>query len=383
MKVKRVEVSPDGLTYYSLPGSSADLSAENNQLDDTTFGQSFKSTESGLTEWSVTSNAKYKGHAGYVAKVKRGDTPVTITNELMTSLGSNTYQITDEAKQVLNWNVMPVFRGNGNVISNSLIQNLDWTFGRVTFSSPVATPVTVTGEYVPLLEFAKATSFNLAQTADTVNTTSYGFNQGYSDFNPTLLGVSAEVSNIQLEGSFFNILKDRQQLVIEINPNGDTKARGIYKMVSTGGSGGLSDVEVESLNFGLSVPEVGSPFGWAYGSDLSMAIQTVITAYITRSNIWVRYLPEGPTQDGKGGQAIVTDASLDGAVDGMNEFSFSFQGVKKLYITSPYLTVYLIDETEDTFTLGFINVVSEDGDSVTPSLELEEDNLDNVVFDAG
>ena len=66
MVAKRVRLSDDaGSNWYTLPGSTAELRNEAGEIPDTVFGQVFASAEVGLIEGMITSNALYKGFAGY------------------------------------------------------------------------------------------------------------------------------------------------------------------------------------------------------------------------------------------------------------------------------------------------------------------------------
>jgi hypothetical protein len=54
----------------------------------------------------------------------------------------------------------------------------------------------------------------------------------------------------------------------------------------------------------------------------------VLEAWQDKTTIYVEYSPDGV--NGKTGQAIVTDASLQNSYEGQNEFSFTFRGTGAL-----------------------------------------------------
>jgi len=81
---KVVQVSDDAeVTWYTLPGGTGEFNDNSNQIEDTIFGQTFQSNESGLLSATANANALYKGFAGYVAKILRPGTPVIADGEAM------------------------------------------------------------------------------------------------------------------------------------------------------------------------------------------------------------------------------------------------------------------------------------------------------------
>jgi hypothetical protein len=59
-QAKTIQISSDGVTYYTLPGNTA-TSAETNQLDDTVYGFDYASTQPGLINWTVSSATRCTG----------------------------------------------------------------------------------------------------------------------------------------------------------------------------------------------------------------------------------------------------------------------------------------------------------------------------------
>jgi hypothetical protein len=98
--------------------------------------------------------------------------------------------------------------------------------------------------------------------------------------------------------------------------------------VNTGQSGDVGDLEEESITFNLSVPDQESvllPFKWliATASTLSAAIKKCIAAWENADEIMVAYLPDGT--NGIEADAIITDLTLSGGLEVMNEFTANFQ----------------------------------------------------------
>lgn len=335
---KEVLVSADGSTWYTLPGGTGEWSDEGDQINDTIFGQTFQSTQPGLITWNANANALYKGFAGYVASIKRSGTPTTLTNEACSLVSGKTYQITNTAKRVLDPDTAVVVKGNAVTISAANILSIDHMFGLVTFipSYTPTTPITISGNYLPMTEVAKANSFTLTQTVETIDETDFATaraNGGYRVFQPGLRTVAVELGGFyDAATEFWTLLESRENVIIEINPDGsgNSIARGIFKMVSRSQSGDVGALEEETRTFNLSVPDnIDTVFRWWHDTDttMSQAIRVLLTAFEGQSLVSIRYLPEGTSdQTGFEGEAVVTDVSLSSGLDAMNEFTANFQG---------------------------------------------------------
>ncbi len=337
----------DGVTYFDLPGSEGSFSSEAEQIDDTILGQTYQSNEVGLTGWSVSSNGIYKGFAGYVAEIFKGGTPTTFTAESMTLVSGLTYQIDDATRRV--WDRTS---GTFDILDNAItvaavdIESVDYLFGRVTFVSGYTptTPITVTGDYLPLAAVGRANTFNLTMTAESIDETDFTTAQGNSGtrvFTPGLRTVSLELGGIfdSTENSKADVLS-RGELIIDINPAGDDSAlaRGFFKLATASQSGAVGALEEETLNFTLTVPQeetnpsVEFPFNWQFtATTLGVAIQQAITSWLGELNTYqVQYLPAGQVGesplDGIEGDYIVNDISLSGGLSNMNVFTMELQG---------------------------------------------------------
>lgn len=338
MAAKELRVSDDdGSTWHILPGNTADINFEGNQLDDTIFGAAYSSSETGLINWSVSGNALYRGFAGYRSKILRSGESTAMTDESLSQVDSSqTYEVGDASRSVWNWNVDLTVDDNGYPVSDSDIEEIDYLFGRVTFVSgyTVSGPVTVTGEYFPTSEYGRANSFSLTQSADTTDTTSFEVaqaNGGFNTFRPTLLTADLELTAFyRTDNEFFADLKARDEFVVEIDldGSGETKARGVYKVGTTSQSGDVGGDEEQTLNLTLAVPEGVTPFSWKYTdtSSIPEGLKIVQTALVDRTEIMVQYLPEGEGNKGYEGDVIVTDASISSGVDAMVEADVTLQG---------------------------------------------------------
>lgn len=338
---KLVQLSDDGGSVFdTLPGSSGELTEEREELSDTIFGQTFNSNEVGLINWSVSANAFYKGFAGYQAKVLQQGATTAFTTESFTVVSGKTFTIDDDTKEIWDRSVTLTFFDNAVPVVAADIESVNYLFGTVTFATgfSVTEPITATGSYFPTIAIAGASSYTLTQTADTKQTTDFvtaQANGGFHTFEPGLRSVSVELSGFyDLTNAFLAALKAGTETIIEINPDGlgenaGSVARGFFKPITHGQSGDVGALEEETVEFRLTVPNIDDlliPFDWQHAgtSTIDTAIKIAITAWLNEDVIDVQYLEDGVA--GVKGQCVVTDISLEGALDGMNTFSIDVQG---------------------------------------------------------
>jgi predicted secreted protein len=345
---KAIEISNDaGTTWDPLPSGNATFESESEAISDTVFDQTFESSEIGLINWKMTADGIFKGYAGYLANVlKQGSSTAIGSAEAMTLVSGKTYSIDDGVKDIWDRASSITFKDNAVLVSAANISSIDYLFGRVTFISSytVTGPVTMaTGSYFPTVVIGSGNAYTLGMTAatkDTTDFTSAQANSGHRTFTAGLRTVTLEIQGIY--NSTENAAADltaRTELICEIDPAGDGQsiARGFFKIVNTGQSGAVGSLEDETINFALTVPidndePPTSVFNWRHTSTtLKDSIQWVLTSWLTELNTYqVRYLPQGtigqtPT-DGHSGAFVVTDISLSGGLSNMNVFAISLQG---------------------------------------------------------
>ena len=340
---KVVQLSDDdGVTWYDLPGNSGEFTLEAGSIDDTIFGQTYQSNEAGLIGWSVNANGLYKGFAGYVATVKQSGTTTAMTSESMTLESGKIYKIDDTAKEIWDRGVaFTVEDGMSDVTAE--VEWFDILFGRLKFqdSYTVLGSISITGNYFPTTALGKANSFDLTQTADTIETSDFATvqaNNGYRTFQPGLRTVSVDLTGFyDVTSGFRAALDARSEVIVEINPDGNNKsiARGFFRPLTEGQSGDVGALEEETTSFGLNVPfgtltaqgaTVLRPFGWFNDATttLAQAIRVALVAFENETEIDVQYLYDGT--NGVTGDCIVTDVSLAGGLEVMNDFTINVQG---------------------------------------------------------
>lgn len=337
MAAKRIQVSNDnGVTFSTLPGATGDMRRELATVGDTIFGQDYGSEDVSIGNWMVTANSFFKGVAGYQANVKKGGTPVVMTSEATALLTGKTYQITNVAHRLMDLATVTVVK-DGAVDQTANVLSIDYLNGTVTFKPTytVTGAVTITGAYVPTTTIARSRSFTLTQTAAEIDDTDYETaraNGGWRTYDPGLKTVRLEMGGIYDASQALQAeLAARSVLYIEVNPNNDNNTifRGFFKRTTLGQSGDVGALEENAAAFNLFVPDgalVERPFGWyfAAGSTLNVAVQKALAAWQNNTGLKVKYLPDGLA--GFMGDAIVTEATLANAMDGLNEFRFTFRG---------------------------------------------------------
>lgn len=336
--VKRIQISADsGTTNYTLPGSKGELTNEAGTINDTIFGQDFSSTQSGLIGWAVNANGLYKGFAGYVAKIMKSGVSTAMVGEAMSVVAGKTYKITASTKNVLDRLVEVVVKDNAVVVEAEDIESVDYLFGRVTFAAGYTPtgPITMDAHYLPMTQVGGANGFTLTQTANATDNSTYETtqaNEGHRTYEYGLRTVSLNLKGVYaISNAFVDLLRARAEMVIEINPDGSGKsaARGWFKPTSTGQSGDVGNLEEETLDLGLSVPDqedISLPFSWMHSATttLSMALRIALDSFESGELTHCKYLYNGT--DGIEGEAIITDLSLTGGLEVMNEFTVKFQG---------------------------------------------------------
>jgi len=338
---KRIRVSSDnGANWFTLPGSTAELAREIDGIDDTIFGFDYQSNFPGLIGWNITSNAYVKGFAGYMAKLKKIGSTTAATGSAMSLVSGKTYQVDQAARQIWDRSATTVIKVGGTD-QTAQVESIDYLFGRVTFkdSYTVSGAVTADHSYFPTTEIAKGRSYTLTQTANAIDTTDMPTaqaNGGIRTFIYGLKTVELEIGGVfDATNAYADALQARDEVIVEINPdgNGESIARGFFRFTGDSQSGAVGDLEEETVTLALNVPDdslMARPFGWQFSSSstLNAGIRAALNAWQNATEIDVQYLPDGET--GVAGNAIVSEITLAGELEGMNEFNVTFQGTGAL-----------------------------------------------------
>lgn len=108
--------------------------------------------------------------AGYDTEILLSGSGLALTNEACTNTTGDVFQITDAAKRALDPTAVITVKANGITVSPELY-TLDRLFGRVSFLSTPAAPVTVSGTYLPMTAVATATGGKFSRKATNTDVT--------------------------------------------------------------------------------------------------------------------------------------------------------------------------------------------------------------------
>lgn len=306
-------------------------------VDDTVFGQNFKSEFPDIAMWNVNANAIYKGYSGYAVVIKKTGTSTLMTAEPCSLVSGKTYQVTSATKRLFDQSAATMNVFDNGVNQNANVLSIDYQWGRVTFASgyTVTGPVTITTNYFPLSQICSMNKYSLTQSAEAVDNTDLCVAQANSGLRQYAIGL--KTVGLELSGFYTTAaanraaLLARSRVVIEINPDGAglSVARGWFTLKSAKQSGKVGALEDETLQYSLFVPDKTlqvSPFSWqhAAGTTLNTAIQTALNAWQNDAVVECRYLPDGVA--GIQGSLIPTNVSLQGGLGQLNEFSFQGRG---------------------------------------------------------
>jgi len=338
---KKILLSDDDITYYLLPGSSGDIALDGKVIEDTIFGQTYKSGFTGPIAWAVTANAVYKGFPGYVATVKKPGVTTTMTGEAMTLVSGKTYQVTNAAHRILNRAASLVV--SDNAIDHTVdVLSVDFLFGLVTFRAAytVTGPITLAASYFPTVDIGNFTAYTLTQTANAINNSdipTLKANGGFETFQPGLKSVKLDLPAVyDAADGWHAAMIARAEYIIEVNPDGTgaagSIARGFFRLLTDKKAGNVGALEEETLSFELNVPmsttgpDVATPFSWAHGtsSPIPTAIKKALTQFLADLPIHVEYLSDGTT--GWKGSSVITNLTLTGGMETANSFAITVQG---------------------------------------------------------
>lgn len=114
--------------------------------------------------------------AAYNTTVETHGASTAFTGEACSLVSGKTYQIDNTAKRVWVPSVTPTVKDNGVTVAAANIESYDKLFGKVTFvnSYTVTGPVTVDGNYYPLLTLAECRAVSAEFSVTELNTSVFG-----------------------------------------------------------------------------------------------------------------------------------------------------------------------------------------------------------------
>ncbi len=160
-------------------------------------------------------------YAGKLAKVRQSGTSTAFSGESTTvSEGYTVYQITNEAKRVLDRSVIPTVNKDGGEISSGF--TIDYLTGKLTFSvaNGVGEVITLDGKYMPMADIANAHEYEVSLNANLLPAPVFG-----SEYNKNVQGdknASGSISEwVTTDFYFAEKLIAGEMVVIELYPQAD------------------------------------------------------------------------------------------------------------------------------------------------------------------
>lgn len=213
------------------------------------------------------------GTAGYNTIINRNGTSTSFTGESMTATSvTNQYQIDDVTKEIWDRNTEPTFYEDGVSIPSSDIDNINYLFGKVTFSTSKTGAITVDGSYYPSQTISCGREYTLDQSVNLEDSTCYDTaqaNNGYMTYTDTLWDINISISRLITDmtdfDTFFDIWNNGETIVVEIQPGGGSNPtfRAYVKMETDNTSGDVESLEEQELNLLLDDDGNGTGFGWS------------------------------------------------------------------------------------------------------------------------
>lgn len=190
--------------------------------------------------------------AGYQAKFKKSGTSTSFTDEAMSVVTGNTYQIDTDSKQV--WNRLSTFTfyEDDVAILSSDISSIDYLFGKVTFETSKTGSITVDGGYLPMADIGGAYEATLNRT-NQVNTCTDISNTGFEMKKTGIKDVTITVSRYDdLSSDFDTIITAGNPVVVEFTPVPTKIYRGWFVLSGKDQSIDINSLIDGSLTFDLS-----------------------------------------------------------------------------------------------------------------------------------
>jgi hypothetical protein len=110
--------------------------------------------------------------AGYKASVFLAGTPAAVVAAACTGLTSTVFQITNEARRVIDPDATILVYANG-VLQAASAYTLNYLFGKITFAVAPTAPVTISYSYVPLSEACSIRGFEIRHERVVLDVTTF------------------------------------------------------------------------------------------------------------------------------------------------------------------------------------------------------------------
>ena len=209
------------------------------------------------------------GSASYNTIIYKGGSPVTVTDASTTAQlsGTTVYRI-DTApginRRVIDPDSEIVVEVDGVVAPSGTWKVKSHLNGEIQFDDDqdADAVVTVTYKYIPTAVLAQCTNKEISLTSNVIPSTTFDDN-GNTSNTQGLLDVSITIErNDNFDKSVMDELKTRERFYIIISLAGGKEfVRGWFNIESDNFSGGLDDIENESISFKLDA-RTANTFNW-------------------------------------------------------------------------------------------------------------------------
>lgn len=186
-------------------------------------------------------------YAGRLAKVHVAGTPVTFTDEAMSTSDNLTFTITDTNKKVWDWETAVTVKVDSvEVTSGFTVYKLE---GKVVFDSVQTGVVTVSGKYVPTSQAAEAHKYSLNLEGESLDNTR--FQDEYKRRIQGLKSASGTISQwVTIDTYFINALISGKPVVLELYPQATMEPFRLFAILESDEmSAAVTGQQDESVSF--------------------------------------------------------------------------------------------------------------------------------------
>lgn len=184
--------------------------------------------------------------AGRLAKVMVSGAPIPFMDEATTTSDQKTFQISTEAKRVLDLQAGVVVKVDGETVSSGF--DVKRISGEIVFTEEQAGAVTVSASYLPLTIAAECYEYSFTMDAESRDTTAFGMD--YKRREPGLRSGSGSLSQwFELDRYFINALLSGKPVVIEMYPGANVSPDRVFALLD---SDEVSAAVADSLNESVS-----------------------------------------------------------------------------------------------------------------------------------
>lgn len=255
--------------------------------------------------WDDTSGP----YAGYSGVVKSSGTSTAMTNEACGLVSGKIYQITATAKRVINPEVAVTVKDNSVTVA-ATNYSIDYLFGRITFipAYTPTTPITITGEYLPLVDRATVKGWSFEESCDLDDATVLHATNHHHKVNPQLIDMSGKLDVLEAlsddpgsgTGKLRDLLIASTRKVLEITLGASGKAMRAFVMFNAESVPIQVDKNIVAnaswvLNKDVHAnvdPGSSASFSYSWVTDTT-GQGTIRSALRNLTRLWLKVLPNG------------------------------------------------------------------------------------------